>query len=89
MSGYSVKKIINEPDPEVVFEFLTVSGKRLRRSFTLQDAPDDPEIPPWLGDVRKIWINPADPIKYTGFVAKGCEAKARQWLRDLKPSGGK
>lgn len=75
-------------EPVVVFEFTTVTGKKLRRSFKIDEAPDEPPIPAWLANVRKVWDTPQDPIVYTGNVLKGSEAAARRWLRELKPQGG-
>lgn len=80
---------INAEAPAVVFEFTTVTGKKLRRTFTIKDAPDEPDVPSWLTDVRKVWNNPQDPITYVGFIQRGHEADARRWLKELKPSGGK
>lgn len=70
--------------PVVRVELTLPGGEVLAREWSINDFPPEVEIQPWMGNPRRSWDHPQDPITYKADVPSGGIAMARGWLADLK-----
>ena len=75
------------PDPSTMpvvrVVFTLADGTVLQRDWTMHEPP--PRVlmegpPEWLGNARRTWDHPQDPVTLTGDVDAGHEAEARELL---------
>ncbi len=69
--------------PAAHYLFVCQDGTPIERSYAVGDTPPAalaPGPPAWLLEARMDWPHPQGPIEFTGKVAAGHEAEAREAL---------